>query len=129
MQRRTYLRTLATFGGVGVAGCSEVGEFVASNGLQDVNVISTVEEPTTIRLRIESPAGEPVLEDTPSFSSGEEDTHYADVWKTTGEHTTRADPDDGPAVTETTTIESLDDSLIVSYEDDGFEIGKPDELG
>lgn len=129
MQRRTYLGTLAALGGVGVAGCSEVGELIASSGLQDVNVISTVAEPTTIRLRIESPAGEPVLEDTPSFSSGEEDTHYEDIWETTGEHTTRADPDDGPAVTETTTIESLDDSLIVSYEPDGFEIGKPDELG
>jgi len=129
MERRIYLGALATLGGVGVAGCSEIGEFIASSGLRDVNVISTVAEPTTIYLRIDSPAGEPVLDETPSFSSGEEDVHYEDVWQTTGEHTTRADPDDGPAVTATTTIESPDDSLIVSYNADGFEIGKPDELG
>lgn len=132
MRRRRFLAATAVAGVATLAGCSGIVENLAKRALGDVNITNDTDREVTIAVVIESADGSVVFEETvtlsPSGSTSGDDSQpsqqFNDVWNSTGEYEVQADVEGGPSSTETISIESTDNALLVVFTDEGLEIAR-----
>lgn len=113
MYRRKFLGGIAITGTAGLAGCTDIVNWVADQALGDVNIFNETNESLTGEIDITAPEGSSALSGEFNLEAQSEDgpnaeatRTYEDVWESAGEYRVDVQLDEGYEVRGQSSVET-----------------------